>query len=363
MRHTNSLRLACSFALLAVTVPSLAVTATPLQQTPSNGTSNWLFNSGANFRWSAITGATYRIVISDNAGFNNFNPTTLTCSNAGCKTLATSNAYASPANLSGYWFYGTGTYYWKVRASTPTGGTSSWSPVYSFTTTSAGLRSTVQAALSYINTASPQSRTDTKSPTTWDTDMSSSDGTRHRTAMNRLATFVKAQGYTKWANGGRVITTKLRTDMAADLYTYPRTPYDTPALIVNRMVALYAGTVPASDDGMMALLGYRAQCKEFADRMVTAGGLTARKYNYGVASAYPRPGFYVFNRQHVGNDHAGLVRAVSFTTAGTPQVQMIESNWGAGWTNPKGSVAWFRTIAADRVLTMNGSPYVAIDPS
>jgi len=353
MEHVRQILLGTALAIISNA--ALAVTASPTPLAPVNGQTNWLFNSGSGFQWSSISGATYRIVISDRPDFANFNESLLSCTDSGCATYASSSTLATPSNLAGFWFYGTPTYYWKVRASTTSGGTSSWSPTFQFTTTSAGLRSTVQAAISYINQASPVSKTDTKATTTWATDMATGDGGRHRTALTRLKTSVDSTGYATWVSSGRTVSSTVRSGMANDLSSYGTYA----GQIVNRMIALYAGSVPSTDDATLTFLGYRAQCKEFADRMVSQGGLTARSYSYGSASSYPHPGFYVFNR----GSHAGIARAISFNSSGVPIIQMIESNWGTGWTNPVGQVPWLRTIAGGRTLTINGAPYVAVDPS
>lgn len=345
-----------SLTLLAATGAAIAQTPAPTLQVPSNGQSNWLYNAGANFQWLAITGANYRIVISDQADFSNYNEAASACRNAGCITFASTNAFASRSNLANYWFYGSGTYYWKVRASTNRGGTSAWSRTFSFTTTSAGLRTVALAAVGNVGGNSPQSLVDTKTIPTWATDMAEGDGDRHRTALGRLHTHARSIGYTTWVRGGRAVPSRARSAMVNDLSTYGRNA----SQIVDRMITVYANSVPTSDRDMLSLLSYRAQCKEFADRMVSQGGLTPRSYSYtSGTSVYPRPGFYVFNR---GN-HAGIARAVSYSAQGIPQVQMVEANWGDGWSNPGGQVPWQRTVRGDRSLTINGRPYVTVDPS
>jgi hypothetical protein len=351
-----------ALGLMTATFSTHAATATPTLSLPANGTSNWLFNSGANFSWSAINGATYRIVVSDSATFANFSESSSSCINSGCVTAQLGTSYATPASLANYWFYGTATYYWRVKAYTSSGGWGAWSTPRSFTTTSTQLRSVVTNALAYAGQASPQSFTGGGWWTDMDIPVGSTipDFTRYSNAMTTLSSYVAsyAGGMNAWINAGRPITTAVRTSMRASLSSYPSVSVKDAT--IDQMRAVYAGLVPTTYNGMLSLMRIRAQCKEFADRMVMAGGLKRLSYT-STGTSYPRPGMYAF---WTPARHAAIIRAVSYSTANTPSAMLIESNWSPDvWENPDGQTPWWRTVIATRIQSLGGtSGYVAVEP-
>lgn len=353
-------------ALLLTSVSASAITATPTLSSPANFATNWLYNGGSNFSWLTITGATYRIVVSDRADFGNYSETSSSCLNSGCVAATVTTPYATRSSLPNYWFYGTATYYWKVRAYTPSGGWSAWSAPRNFTTTSTQLRSVVNNAMTYAGRASPQSYT---SPGAWYTDMdapagsSTADFTRYSNAMTTLRNHVNsyAGGLTGWINAGRPITTAVRDSMRASLSSYPTIAVKDAT--IDQMRTVYAGSVPAAGDwnGMLSLMRIRAQCKEFADRMVIAGGLRRNNYN-STHMPYPRPGMYVFKTPDI---HAGIVRAVSYSSGGAATVMVIEANWLPDvWDNPNGQTPWWRVVDATRTQAVGGtSGWIVFEPS
>lgn len=344
-----------------------AATSAPTLVSPANGVSNWLFNSGAGFTWSTLGGTTHQIVVSDDITFANFNSSISACTNPGCVAAQVNTTSAGRTQLAGYWFYGTGTYYWRVRSYSVAGGWSAWSGTRSFSTTSSQLRAVVNAALPFLDKASPQSTGDG----IWETDMdpppgwTTTDLSRYVAAMNVLQAYVNSKGgYATWNAAGRSVTQTVKDNMAALLTSYPSLSTSTiRSTIVAQMLTVYAGSVPSTENGMLSLMRIRAQCKEFADRMVIAGGLRARGYTATATTYYPRPGMYAFKTPQA---HAGIIRAVSYSSSGVVSVRLIESNFlQAVWQNPPGQVPWLRTVSShDQVMNKGGSDnYIAVEPT
>ena len=154
------------------------------------------------------------------------------------------------------------------------------------------------------------------------------------------------------------ISTAVQNTMRSHLtQTYPPSTYQGYTNIndqngfIERIRAVFNGTVPTTDNGTLAYLGIRAQCKEFADRMVQAGGATTRPYaSTAVARANIRPGMYAFKNDQ---GHAAIIVAVYWDASGQPtQLRLAESNWGIGWNNPTGQVPWNRTVATGREVSI-----------
>jgi len=284
--------------------------------------------------------------------------------NASCATLASNDDYNGDRNFRISSTVQAGTYYVAVRhySSTGTGAYTltvgfvasappavGWSDVTGYRhAETTKQRAIVAAALNGGNRPSPQSITG--SP--WLTDISDNDGARMRAAIQDV--------YDHWNSTRRPplplpsIPTAVQNTMRTHLsQTYPPSTYPGFAntndqnAFIERIRSVFNGTVPTTDDGTLAYLGIRAQCKEFADRMVQAGGGT--KHTYGstaVARTNIRPGMYAFKN---GNGHAAIIVAVYWDASGQPaQLRLAESNWGTGWANTPGQVPWNRTVATGR---------------
>lgn len=199
------------------------------------------------------------------------------------------------------------------------------------------------------NRPSPQSVTG--SP--WLTDTADGDGERIRMAIQ--------DAYNYWVGAGRPylpglsipsnVQVTMRKSLSANSGKYTLSEQNA---IIGRIGLRFNGTVPKKDDdnGILAYLSIRAQCKESADRMVQAGGGTKRSYGTSaVAKTNIRPGMYAFKN---GNKHAAIIVAVYWDANGQPtQLRLAESNWGTGWTNPSGQVPWDRIVATGRQVPIS----------
>ncbi len=349
-------------SLIVAANPAGAQTlAAPNLYTPSDGAFNWLFGAEL-FRWTVVNGATdYQIVLSDSPTFANFDEATGACrpSSTGCVSVRKNSTLnlATPGEFQGFWFLGTPTYYWKVRALTASV-KSPWSPARSFMTTHPAMRTVLASATAYIGKAAPVS----VSGSTWQTDMDGPMGTEIDNATKAYIACGNAplqaglsQAAQKWPNCRTKIAPQLTDDSVTE------------ALLVERIGTAFdkAPSAPTTRDAYLAKLGFLASAKEFADRAITAGGLPPKAYGAAKA-ATARPGLYFFQ----STTHAGIVRAVRFLPDGTPVVMVIEANYATTstgarddkWNRPDGAIPWQRTVRGDREVTLGGSNFVA-DPA
>lgn len=210
-----------------------------------------------------------------------------------------------------------------------------------------------------INSAPNSPQSITGSP--WATDASGGDGGRIRNAITAFNNWINTKtvgGYSKWANSGRPnAPTTVQNTMRANLNTYS---YNDNTLFIEQIRQKFAGVVPADDNGSLALLQMRAQCKEFADRIVNGAGGHAHVYGQRI-SADVRPGMYAF----AGTTHSAIITEVKFDSNGNPWARLAEanrnpngSNVGGNWTNPGGQVPWLRTVNVGREVSI-GSTYKA----
>lgn len=336
-------------------------TTIPTLSKPDNGQSDWLFNENIPlFKWEAITGATgvsYRIVVSRVQDFSGFreNGGNSSCDPSLCVTFATAQTSVSKKNLANFWWKA-GTYYWHVRSSTTINGVSDWSTTRSFTTTS--LPGIVTNAINAVG-ASPQSIVGHP----WVTDMDGNDGVKIRNAISVFNNWVnKAYGrYSIWVGKGKPkapqnIQDSMRTYLKA---TYTKT--NDQSALIERIQTTFAGSVPADDNGTLALLQIRAQCKEFADRMVSSvtGGQTHNFPQGKDISTDVRPGMYAFI-ETAKVKHVAIITEVKFDGNGNPLAHLVESNWGQGWSNPSGQVPWERMINVRQQEVPIGGDYKAV---
>lgn len=341
--------------LLTHSVAAAALTG-PTLNSPAGGATDWLFNVGTTgvrqtFSWSPVSGATsYEFVLSRDSGFANYSDGTGSCSASGCVALSTTATTAGAAKFAGFLFEAR-TYYWKVRA-IANGIRGPWSVTRSFATTSRA--NIVTAALAYGN--SPQSRVDRADGGTvpWLTELDASylgDNVDGKLLANAWTIYGFAS--TPRSLGTASSPTALRTKMRSALYRSGGWALAERDALIDRIAATY---FPASltRNGMLATLGIRAQCKEFADRMVISGGATPRTYSgMGSARLDPRPGMYITWKL---NQHAAIANAVVFDTNGQPSVRLSESNWGNTWgSNPVGQVPWQRVVKHSRQVVINAT--------
>lgn len=100
------------------------------------------------------------------------------------------------------------------------------------------------------------------------------------------------------------------------------------------------------DNTLLDTLGIRAQCREFQERIAIDAGATMT-HTYGEADLNPLPasehragmGFYK------GGTHAGLITRIIYGADKTPLMyQLVDSNRGGGFSDPKGEPPMRRQI-------------------
>lgn len=340
-----------------------AAPAAPTLAAPGNGAPNWLFSLNANgtrqaFSWNSSSGATrYEFVLGTSDRFPGFDDANARCNTEDCKLLSTTGTAASAAALAGFVFEPR-TYYWKVRA-VSSQGRSAWSSVRNFTTSNR--EAVVSAARGLAD--SPTSRTDRadgKTPT-WLTELDvgtlgdNIDGALLSAAWNTYG-LAKAPRTLDDSKGPTALRKSMRTNLTRQAVGGVE-PWKL-AEIDKLIDRIAAKNVPASlpRNALLEKLGIRAQCKEFADRMVIAGGGTSKTYKQmdGSATLDVRPGMYV--ARYI-NAHAAIVNAVRFDANGAVSARLSEANWASTWgSNPIGEVPWSRTVKHTnwRVITTTG---------
>ncbi|MFZ6781255.1 hypothetical protein ACO0LD_30840 [Undibacterium sp. Ji83W] len=356
--HTNLTRFAVPvFVVFSfATNLSYAALAVPTLNEPSNGISDWLFNLTKTgdrqpFSWSGVSGAAgYEFVLSRSPNFAGYDDANSTCLISSCKAVKAARLTASAANLNNFYFEAA-TYYWKVRAYTNTS-KGAWSVTRSFTTSSRS--QVVTQAMSYSN--SPQSRIDRTDggSVTWLTELDVnvlSDNVDGKLLENAQ----KIYGLAKLPRnlGTATAPTQLRKDMKTALVRKDGWEDSERDKLVVQIATTF---VPASvtRNGLLSNLGIRAQCKEFADRMVIAGGGKPKNYSaMGTAKRDVRPGMYIIWKS---KNHAAIANSVKFDSSGNAFARLSEANWGSEWkTNPYGQIPWQRTIGHSREVQIFAS--------
>ena len=200
---------------------------------------------------------------------------------------------------------------------------------------------------------SPQSMA-TGSNVVWETDTKDGDGQRMRDAIQVV--------YDYWVRSGRpalpfveqlpiTVQDKMRARLRE---TYSPTEQ---SAFIAQISSVFNGTMPPvtdkdkNENETLQYLGIRAQCKEFADRIVHAGGGKTHTYSEGKALAVKpkdiRPGMYAFKKD---SSHAAIIIAVKWDANGqATDLRLAEANMGPGWTNPKGQVPWKRGVTTREV--------------
>lgn len=193
---------------------------------------------------------------------------------------------------------------------------------------------------------------------TWLTDISGGDGQRMRSALKELFTWYQNQP-TKPPLPLTSIPTGLRTTMVGKL-TATYNPTDANAL-VDRAAALFKGSPPpTTDEATLAYFEIKAQCKEYADRMIKAGGGAPKPYSQTpVAQKDARPGMYAFLYSGGSAKHAAIILDIQWKEGIPTQLRLGEANWASGWSNPPGQVPWKRTVSTTR--TVPYTTYVVVN--
>lgn len=219
-------------------------------------------------------------------------------------------------------------------------------------------RAIVAAALNFSE-KSPQSIA-TGIAVIWETDTEGGDGKRMRDAIQVV--------YDYWIQSGRTslpfvapLPTSVQKEMRARLRA-THSPTEQSEFI-TQITSVFNGTLPSTDNETLRYLGIRAQCKEFADHIVQAGGGKTHTYSEGKALAVNpediRPGMYAFKKD---SSHAAIIVAVKWNANGQPtDLRLAEANWGKGWTNPNGQVPWKRVVSKTREVPVTDYYVVPTD--
>jgi len=114
----------------------------------------------------------------------------------------------------------------------------------------------------------------------------------------------------------------------------------TKTLLSKKIIADNADAPPTTDQEVLNRLGIQKQCAEW---MQTIGGnkgdsLDKNKAAPGMGLVGTRP-------------HSMIIIDVKYDDEGKPiDYKIVDSNWGAVWSNPPGDVAWERMIRGSSIL-------------
>jgi hypothetical protein len=194
----------------------------------------------------------------------------------------------------------------------------------------------------------------------WLTDVSP-DGFRMRAAIKRFHAWYHESTRT------RVSLSTIKSRMIADLSGSEYSSASKATLVdwlVNRYTYYAAsGTyaIPSTDQATLDYIFARAMCLEWAVTVALQSGGRPNGYSFPGLTDFSkaRPGMALYMRDR---SHAMLIRDIYWDSQGNPTKFIVaESNWGSGWTNPKGMIPWKRTLKNSRVVTFNASTMKIVD--
>jgi PA14 domain-containing protein len=178
----------------------------------------------------------------------------------------------------------------------------------------------------------------------WETDTAGGDGDRMRSAIRRYDQWYKANPRTE-------TLAQVQQKMIGD-FDNPRYTLSSKQQLVQRIIAVYNNAaarppvrLPVMDNETLLFLGIRAQCVEFAKRVVLPlGGRNWTYQSAGLAdSGNYRPGMILLMPSV---PHAAIIVDIYWNASGKPEkARLIESNWGNVWSNPPGQRPWERTVS------------------
>jgi hypothetical protein len=360
---------AVAAALICSALTATARTPKPDLLTPSASHLDWLFNVGTNgtrekFTWKAVPGATeYQFVLDESLTYANYYAMLAVCTSAtACKAITTAETSLDHKKLAGFWFLPK-RYHWKVRAK-KNGLWGDWA-------TSRSFRPYIYmdiAVRAYGNgnpNDSPLSRLKgtTSNPSagpTWLTELDAESTKTFNGYDADGALLLAAHASYKAAVNKNLGTssspTSLRRTMRQNLTRDGGWALREQDLLINRIKDTYNATQALTRSNVLERLGIRAQCKEFADRMVIDGGGKPKTYDGMVSVGVGvKPGHYI-----AGAGHAAIANAVRFKSNGDVEARISESNWhdlGDGnWaSNPKGQTPWRRAVQHTRQILIKSS--------
>lgn len=178
---------------------------------------------------------------------------------------------------------------------------------------------------------------------TWLTDASGGDGAAMRLSIQRYHNWPGSRDAQGRPSRQRPPAATLDS-MKAALANYNATDRTS---ITDRIIAVYNGSVPATDQATLTYLGVRAQCKEWADRTVQTSGGTSRSYATYNTRQVARLSDYTAGKGVTWNNdrHIGIVTRVNRDAIGRLlSIEVTEANWGPGFSNPSGQLPWARTV-------------------
>lgn len=203
------------------------------------------------------------------------------------------------------------------------------------------------------------------SGSSWLTDCSSGDGGRLIDAITiydtwfkpaRIALRLKANDLTTYPK----ITDAKKAEMKKAFEKSTYTP-ETQGKIVDKIIERYNAkftslsgniSIPKSkdDNAVLDFLEIRKQCMEFLQTIVNDAKISKS------APPYQNNGYKDYILKDINNIKAGMflykkstmhiaiITSVQKDYKGTLYVTIVEANWGKGWSNPDGQIAWERTI-------------------
>jgi len=186
------------------------------------------------------------------------------------------------------------------------------------------------------------------SPSKWGCDMDGGDGKRHRNAIK-----VYHEWYLKNSVGKCVKTPESIIKSMTSMFGSSKYSTNTKKMIVNQIIERYNNwfvpsssvmsiRIPVTEGETLTFMDYKKQCFEWANSIAENAGGKVRPYNSkAVSKTDYRPGMGLY---HV-NVHAMIITDIYWDAKGNPsKAKVAESNYGKGWSNPGGQIAYERTV-------------------
>ena len=260
------------------------------------------------------------------------------------------------------------------------GSTVGWASVTHFRSADTDiLQSIVSAGMSFVGPSgvAPSPQSIIVDPPLWGVDTDGGDGKRMRNALSR---------YDNWyrTTPQPADSANIALQMIGDFDSKDYLPGQK-AQLVDRIISVYdaaarAGsvTVPVTDGDTLSFLGIRAQCVEFAKRLVSSvGGEPSWTYaSKGLTDPSEfRPGMILTIVQRSSKGvitlmHTAIIVDIHWDTSGMPdQIKVVESNFsnkaaGSWPQNPSGEVPWLRVVdLRSTPWPIAGANVISVPPS
>jgi hypothetical protein len=235
--------------------------------------------------------------------------------------------------------------------------TEGWASQTGFRKAETAIQSRIASAARSAATGTPLSPFSTTYGS-WQTDTAGGDGTRMRAAINDYASLCY------WRTGCNVtqVRSKMFGEFASSLYGTTQKNE-----LIDRIIGYFQSVrigppfIPSTDEQTLQFFGVRKQCFEWVQTVAVNAGGKSRAYGSTAVTdqSKMRPGMGLYRTD---SSHAMVIVDIYWNSNGTIRKFLVaDSNYGSGWTNPKGERPWDRHLRLRDGETMSGNKVVSFE--